>query len=69
LRNEAMTHVGPAREAGDARERLRQAGLQVTTPRRVVLEQLADYPHVSIAEVGNLVRCALRSRRRAPQFS
>jgi Fur family ferric uptake transcriptional regulator len=69
LRNEAMTRVGPAREAGDAREWLRQAGLRVTRPRRVILEQLADYPHVTVAEVGNLVRCALRGRLRAPQFS
>ncbi|WP_020661638.1 Fur family transcriptional regulator [Amycolatopsis benzoatilytica] len=40
--------------------RLRRAGLRVTTVRQVVLEVLADHPHVTVAELLPLVRTRLR---------
>jgi hypothetical protein len=40
----------------DGREWLRQAGLRVTTPRRVVLETLADNSHATVAELAKLIR-------------
>lgn len=49
----------PAREAGGGREWLRQAGLRVTTPRRVVLEALAGNSHATVAELARPVRSRL----------
>ena len=40
--------------------RLQRAGLRVTTVRQVVLEVLADHPHVTVAELLPLVRTRLR---------
>ena len=53
--------LSSVQETGDGREWLRQAGLRVTTPRRVVLETLADNSHATVAELAKLIRSRHRS--------
>ncbi|WP_033294212.1 Fur family transcriptional regulator [Amycolatopsis jejuensis] len=58
-----LTTSAPPPPAGaplDAGARLRRAGLRVTTARQVVLEVLADHPHVTVAELLPPVRARLR---------
>ncbi|MGW7534430.1 Fur family transcriptional regulator [Amycolatopsis sp. NPDC054798] len=51
-----LTTSAPTPSSADAGTRLRRAGLRVTTARRVVLEVLAENPHVTVAELLPLVR-------------
>ncbi|GAB3353777.1 Fur family transcriptional regulator [Amycolatopsis echigonensis] len=51
-----LTTSAPLPSSADAGTRLRRAGLRVTTARQVVLEVLAEHPHVTVAELLPLVR-------------
>ncbi|MFD2474538.1 Fur family transcriptional regulator [Amycolatopsis silviterrae] len=46
-----LTTSAPTPSSADAGVRLRRAGLRVTTARQVVLEVLAENPHVTVAEL------------------
>ncbi|WP_037361982.1 Fur family transcriptional regulator [Amycolatopsis orientalis] len=54
-----LTTSAPLPSSADAGTRLRRAGLRVTTARQVVLEVLAENPHVTVAELLPLVRTRL----------